>query len=124
VKGHDEKGRQHGQGVRGAVVGWPQIVQLYDSLRKLWPSPVVALNRAVAISMLDGPAAALPIIEELEEDGRLAGYHYLPAAKAALLVQLGRREEAAHAYRTAIELAGNATERAFLTERLGEILTQ
>jgi RNA polymerase sigma-70 factor (ECF subfamily) len=106
------------------VVGWPQIVQLYDSLRKLWPSPVVALNRAVAISMLDGPAAALPIIEELEEDGRLAGYHYLPAAKADLLVQLGRREEAAHAYRTAIELAGNATERAFLTERLGEILTQ
>ena len=103
---------------------WSQIVQLYDLLRELWPSPVVALNRAVAISMVDGPGAALPLIEALEDDGRLAGYHYLPAAKADLLAQLGRREEAAQAYRTALELAGNAAERAFLTERLGEILTQ
>ena len=72
---------------------------LYRALRQVWPSPVVALNRAVALAMADGPGAGLAAIGELERDGRLAGYRYLPAAKADLLRRLGRAEEAAQAYR-------------------------
>jgi len=86
-----------------------------------WPSPVVALNRAVVVSMIEGPAAGLAELERLEEqDGRLAAYHYLPAARADLLRQLGRAGEAERAYRQALELAGNEAERAFLT---GQIVT-
>ena len=63
---------------------------LYDALLERWPSPVVALNRAIAVSMVDGPAAALPEVEALARDERLAGYRYLPAARADLLRRLGR----------------------------------
>ncbi|MFF3878903.1 RNA polymerase sigma factor [Streptomyces sp. NPDC001978] len=97
---------------------WPQIVTLYDALLSVWPSPVVALNRTVAVSMLSGPAKALDEVTELERDGRLARYQYLPAIKADLLHRLGRFEDAAIAYRQALELTGNDAERAFLTERL------
>ena len=86
---------------------------------RVWPSPVVALNRAVAVAMVDGPAAALTAVEALEDDGRLAGYRYLPATKADLLRRLGRHEEAADAYRDALALTGNAAERAFLVAQLG-----
>jgi RNA polymerase sigma-70 factor, ECF subfamily len=79
---------------------------------------VVALNRAVATSMVDGPAAALVEVEELERDGRLTVYHYLPATKAELLSRLGRPADAVVAYRTAIALAGNAVEQEFLAERV------
>jgi RNA polymerase sigma-70 factor (ECF subfamily) len=97
---------------------WPQIVTLYDELLSVWPSPVVALNRTVAVSMVSGPAQALEEVAELEKDGRLARYQYLPAIKADLLHRLGRSQEAATAYCQALELTGNDAERAFLAERL------
>ena len=80
--------------------------------------PVVALNRAVAVSMVHGPLAALDEVEALERDGRLAGYHYLPAVRADLLRRLDRPGEAAAAYRAARDLAGNEAEREFLAARL------
>jgi RNA polymerase sigma factor (sigma-70 family) len=97
---------------------WPQLVTLYDELLRVWPSPVVALNRAVPLAMAAGPEPALAEVERLERDGRLAGYQYLPAVKADLLGRLGRSAAAADAYRRALELAGNEAERAFLAERL------
>jgi len=100
---------------------WPQLLALYDALLRAWPSPVVALNRAVVVSMVRGPAAALVDIEALERDGRLAGYRYLPAAKADLLRQLGRLDEAAVAYRAALALADNEAEQAFLSARIDEV---
>jgi RNA polymerase sigma-70 factor, ECF subfamily len=102
---------------------WPQILTLYDALLRVWPSPVVALNRAVAVAMVDGPEAALADIEVLERDPRLAGYRYLPATKADLLHRLGRDAEAAGAYRAALALTDNAVERAFLEERLSRDAT-
>jgi RNA polymerase sigma-70 factor (ECF subfamily) len=97
---------------------WPQLLVLYDRLLKEWPSPVVALNRAVPLAMVAGVAAALAEAERLEADGRLSGYHYLPAIKADLLGRLGRTGEAAAAYRQALALAANDAERAFLEEQL------
>jgi RNA polymerase sigma-70 factor (ECF subfamily) len=93
---------------------WPQIVVLYDRLLDVWPTPVVALNRAVPLAMVSGPQAALAEVEKLERDGRLSGYHYLPAIKADLLSRIGRTSEAADAYRQAFDLAANEAERAFL----------
>jgi RNA polymerase sigma-70 factor, ECF subfamily len=87
-------------------------------LLRTWPSPVAALNRAVAVSTVAGPEAALTEIDALERDGRLAGYRYLPATKADLLHRLGRDAEAAEAYQAALTLSGNAAEQEFLTERL------
>ncbi len=95
-----------------------QIVLLYDRLLEVWPSPVVALNRAVPLAMVRGPQAALAEVERLERDGRLAGYQYLPAVKADLLRRAGRDHEAAAAYREALAVTVNEAERAFLTERI------
>jgi RNA polymerase sigma-70 factor (ECF subfamily) len=81
----------------------------------------VSLNRAVAVAMADGPESGLAEIGALERDGRLAGYRYLPAAKADLLRRLGRRQEAAEAYRAALGLTANEAERQFLTGRLAEV---
>ncbi|MFE9880854.1 RNA polymerase sigma factor [Streptomyces sp. NPDC005784] len=100
------------------LTDWPQIVTLYDELLSVWPSPVVALNRTVAVSMVSGPAQALADVVELEKGGRLAKYQYLPAIKADLLRRLGRSEEASIAYRRALELTENDAEREFLAERL------
>ncbi|MEV0389689.1 RNA polymerase sigma factor [Nonomuraea sp. NPDC050643] len=97
---------------------WPQIVTLYDELLRVWPSPVVALNRTVALARTQGPARALAEVEELERDGRLAGYQYLPAIKADLLRRLGRTTEAATAYHEAMTLTANEAERDFLSGRL------
>jgi RNA polymerase sigma-70 factor (ECF subfamily) len=110
----------HAQAPSYADTDWAQVVVLYDELLKVWPSPVVSLNRAIAVSMVDGPEAALGELEVLEDDGRLDGYHYLPAAKADLLRRLGRTAEAATAYRAALDLADNDAEKAFLAGRLGE----
>jgi RNA polymerase sigma-70 factor (ECF subfamily) len=104
-----------------ADTDWDQILELYDALLKTWPSPVVALNRTVAVAMASGPAAALAEIEALEQDQRLAGYRYLPAIKADLLRQLGRKADAAAAYERAIMAADNDTERNFLASRLAEM---
>ena len=111
----------HAEAPSYQATDWPELLALYDLLLLAWPSPVVALNRAVVVSMIEGPAAGLAELERLEaEDGRLAGYHYLPAARADLLRQLGRAGEAERAYRAALELAGNEAERAFLA---GQIVT-
>ncbi len=99
---------------------WVQILVLYDELSHTWPSPVVALNRAVAVAMVHGPANALAEIEALEREPRLAAYHYLPSVKADLLRRLGRNVDAAAAYERAITLANNDAERAFLAGRLAE----
>jgi RNA polymerase sigma-70 factor (ECF subfamily) len=100
---------------------WPQVLELYDELLRVWPSPVVALNRAVAVAMVRGPAAALDEIARLETDGRLSGYRYLAATKADLLRRLGRNPEAADAYRAALDLTDNEAERTFLTGRLRDL---
>ncbi len=99
---------------------WAQIVQLYDALLQVWPSPVVALNRTVPLAMVAGPQAALSEVELLEVDPQLAGYRYLPAVKADLLRRLGRTEEAVEAYREALALTDNEAEREFLTGRIAD----
>jgi RNA polymerase sigma-70 factor (ECF subfamily) len=104
-----------------ADTDWPQVLRLYDALLKVWPSPVVALNRAVALGMVRGPQAALDETDVLARDDRLAGYHYLPAIRADLLRRLGRNGEAAAAYRAALDLADNEAERRFLKHRLAEV---
>jgi RNA polymerase sigma-70 factor (ECF subfamily) len=98
---------------------WPQIAALYGALNRAAPSPVVELNRGVAIAMADGPAAGLPIVDSVAVP--LEGYHLLHATRADLLRRLGREEEARLAYERAIELASNPTERAFLERRLGDL---
>jgi RNA polymerase sigma-70 factor, ECF subfamily len=103
----------HAQAPSYDATDWPQILTLYDELLRIWPSPVVALNRAVALSMVDGPEAALAAVVEIEAGGRLARYRYLPATKADLLHRLGRDAEAAVAYEDALALTDNAAERAF-----------
>ncbi|HUA28664.1 MAG TPA: sigma-70 family RNA polymerase sigma factor [Streptosporangiaceae bacterium] len=100
---------------------WRQVLGLYDELMRAWPTPVVALNRAVAHAMVAGPAAGLADIEDIERGGRLAGYRYLPAAKADLLRRLGRTQDAASAYRAALALSGNEAERSFLAGRISEV---
>ena len=97
---------------------WPQIVILYQRLYALHPTPIVALNQAVAISMADGPAAALPLVESLAE--QLGDYHLWHATRADLLRRLGRAEDALVNYRQALEMAGNDAERRFLRRRIDE----
>ncbi|MFE3120553.1 RNA polymerase sigma factor [Streptomyces niveus] len=103
-----------------AETDWEQILVLYDALLAIWSSPVVALSRAVAVAMVEGPATALAEVEALEQDERLAGYRYLPAVKADLLRRLERPADAAVAYERALALADNDAERAFLTDRLAQ----
>jgi RNA polymerase sigma-70 factor, ECF subfamily len=99
---------------------WTRVVALYAQLARFDPSPVVELNRAVAVSMAEGPEAGLDLVDRLES-GRLEDYHLLHATRADLLRRLGRDEEAAVAYRRAHELAANPAERAFLERRLREL---
>ena len=100
---------------------WAAVLALYERLRTVWPGPVVEVNRAVALSYVAGPEAALVALDALADDPRLAGYHYLPAARADLLRRLDRGAEAAAAYRQALALEPTAPERAFLRARLAEV---
>jgi RNA polymerase sigma-70 factor (ECF subfamily) len=111
----------HAQAPAYGDTDWRQILGLYDLLARAWTSPVVALNRAVALAMAEGPEAGLAALAHLERDDRLAGYRYLPAAQADLLRRLGRTEEAAQAYRRALELTANQPEREFIAHRLAEV---
>jgi len=111
----------HAQAPSYAATDWRQILVLYGELLRVWPSPVVALNRAIVVAMVHGPAAALAEVEALEAGGRLAGYRYLPATKADLLHRLGRDAEAVVAYRDALALGGNGAEQEFLEERVAEL---
>jgi RNA polymerase sigma-70 factor, ECF subfamily len=108
----------HDEAESAETTDWPQIVGLYDVLRATAPSALVELNRAVAVAMAEGPAAGLALIRELSGSGELDRYHLFHAARARLLDRLGRFEEAAHAYRRALDLAGNEPERAFLARCL------
>jgi RNA polymerase sigma-70 factor (ECF subfamily) len=98
---------------------WSQVVALYDQLVHLDPSPVVVLNRAIAIAELDGPHVALALVDELAAP--LAGYHAFHATRADLLRRLGRSDDAREAYDRAIDLTGNAAEMAYLTRRRAEL---
>jgi RNA polymerase sigma-70 factor (ECF subfamily) len=100
---------------------WPQIAGLYGELLKHLPTPVVELNRAVAVGMAAGPAAGLDLADELTARGDLVGYHLLPATRADFLRRLGRTVEARAAYTEALALAGTETERGYLTRRISEI---
>lgn len=100
---------------------WPRIVALYDELLRRAPSPVVRLNRAVAVAMAAGPAAGLALVDELAASCELDGYHLLPATRADLLRRLGAKERAAEAYRDALALAPTEAERAYLEARLDSL---
>ena len=106
----------HADAPSAEATDWRQIVAIYERLYALHPTPVVALNQAVAVSMVDGPAAALPLVDALSEP--LAGYHLWHATRADLLRRLDRFDEAIASYRHACELAGNEAERRFLTRRI------
>ncbi|MGH3548544.1 MAG: RNA polymerase sigma factor [Pseudonocardiaceae bacterium] len=108
----------HDEAASVVTTDWPQVVALYDVLGSVAPSPLVALNRAVAVAMVDGPAAGLALLDDL---AGLDSYHLLHAARADLLRQLGRPAEAATAYRRALDLVGNTAERTFLTRRLASL---
>ncbi len=111
----------HAQAPSARETDWPQIAALYRELLARFPSPVIALNHAAAVSEACGPAAGLELLDELERSGSLPGYHLLPAARGRLLERLGRRAEAADAYRRALELVGNDAERRFLDRELAKV---
>jgi RNA polymerase sigma-70 factor (ECF subfamily) len=110
----------HGEAPRAADTDWRQIAALYGVLYALQPTPIVELNRAVAVAMADGPELGLALIDRIDAAGELAGYHHVPAARADLLRRLGRRDEARDAYTRAIALATNEAERRFLEARVRE----
>ncbi|WTD61259.1 hypothetical protein OG811_28025 [Micromonospora sp. NBC_01638] len=109
----------HSAALRGADTDWGQILQLYDQLTAVAPGPVVALNRAVALAEVAGPAVALAEVDRLDLDG----YHVHHAVRADLLARLGWDAEAVDAYRTAVALTDNAAERAFRTARAAALAT-
>jgi RNA polymerase sigma-70 factor (ECF subfamily) len=109
---------EHARAPRADATDWPRIASLYERLTAVNRSPVVELNRAVAVAMAEGPARGLQLLDELEASGRLEDYYLLHSARAALLGRLGRDPEAALAYGRALELATNPVERRFLERRL------
>ncbi|MER7587331.1 RNA polymerase sigma factor [Micromonospora sp. NPDC127501] len=114
----------HDEAADVASTDWPQVVALYDVLLGLVPSPIVALNRAAAVAMRDGPAAGLALLDELADEPRLRGHHPYPAARADLLRRLGRYDEAAAAYRSALTLVGTEPERAYLLSQLRAVTNE
>jgi RNA polymerase sigma-70 factor (ECF subfamily) len=109
----------HARAPRPEDTDWPQIAALYALLLQMTPSPVVELNRAVAVAMADGPGRGLPLVQALAD--RLDGYHLFHSTRADLLRRLDRQAESAEAYRRSLELATNPSERAFLERRLAEV---
>jgi len=110
----------HAQAPDSHSTDWQEIAALYGQLARMTPSPVVELNRAVAVAMADGPDAGLELVDALDESGALADYHLLPATRADLLRRSGRAADAAAAYRAALELAHGEPERRYLSRRLAE----
>jgi RNA polymerase sigma-70 factor (ECF subfamily) len=111
----------HATAASAEQTDWPQIALLYRELARITPSPVVELNRSVAVAMASGPAAGLAIIDALEASNALGGYYLLPATKADLLRRAGRFDEAAAAYEDALTLVGTAPERRYLERRLAQV---
>lgn len=99
---------------------WQRIVILYEALGRLTPSPIIELNRAVAVAMASGPAAGLALVDAISSRGELAGSHLLPAIRGEMLIRLGRRNEARSALQQAIELCGNTAERTALERKLND----
>jgi RNA polymerase sigma-70 factor (ECF subfamily) len=112
---------EHCKAARAEDTNWAQIVRLYDLLAEAMPSPIVSLNRAVAVAMSQGPRAALELIDELTASGELDDYHLLHAARADMLRRLGANDEAAESYEAALGLVTNNSERRFLERRLREV---
>jgi RNA polymerase sigma-70 factor, ECF subfamily len=112
---------EHCRAARPEDTDWASIVGLYDILERIQPSPIVSLNRAVAIAMAVGPQAGLVLIDALAGSGALDSYHLLYAARADLLRRLGATAPAAENYRRALELVTNDSERRFLQRRLREV---
>ncbi len=110
----------HATAPDAGATDWAQIAALYGELVRMTPTPVVALNRAVAVAMADGPEAGLALVDELEASGALRDYHLLAATRADLLRRLARPAEAAAAYRQALDGAGTEAERRYLARRLAE----
>ncbi|MBB3608858.1 RNA polymerase sigma-70 factor (ECF subfamily) [Rhizobium sp. BK602] len=115
---------EHARAATPEETNWRQIVTLYDLLLLAHPSPVIELNRAVAVSMCQGPAAGLDIVDSLLGEERMARYHLAHAARADFLRQLGRTEEARQSYETALSLCRQAPEQAFLRNRLAELVSK
>src|SRR5881296_2380571 len=113
----------HAQAPTAAATDWPQITALYGVLARVHPSPVVELNRAVAVAMSDGIERGLALVDELDRRGELVAYHPLPVARAELLRRLGRHAEAAESYRRALALVNNDAERRHLEKRLREVVS-
>ena len=111
----------HCRAKRAADTDWPLVVRLYDQLARVQPSPIVSLNRAVAVAMADGPPAGLELIDALAATGELEGYHLMHAARADLLRRIGSMVEAAQSYARALTLVTNDSERRFLERRLREV---
>jgi RNA polymerase sigma-70 factor, ECF subfamily len=111
----------HMQAQRYADTDWPQIAALYEVLVRIHPSPVIELNHAVAVSMVDGPERALRLVDSISQRGDLASYHMLPAVRGDLLRRMGRRDEAIAAYRQALTSTDLEPERRFLDARLAEL---
>jgi RNA polymerase sigma-70 factor (ECF subfamily) len=114
----------HAQAAEPAMTDWAEIAELYGQLTRMVPTPVVELNRAVAVAMSEGPQAGLNLVDALEAGGTLAGYHLLFATRADLLRRLGRLEAAAAAYRQAVALTHADAERRYLIRRLAECTIQ
>lgn len=111
----------HSEATRAEDTDWPQIVALYDALLRLAPSPVIELNRAVAVALRDGPAEGLKLVEAILERGELAGYHLAHSARADFCRRLGRSQEARLSYQRALALTQQEPERRFLRKRLQEL---
>jgi RNA polymerase sigma-70 factor (ECF subfamily) len=111
----------HCQAARAEETNWPQIVRLYDLLERVQPSPIVSLNRAVAVAMAEGAEAGLDLVDQLAASDNLANYHLLHAARADLLRRLGSTVESAKSYQRALALVTNDAERRFLERRLSEV---
>ena len=111
----------HAEAPTALQTDWPQILGLYDALLSTEPSPVVALNRAVAVALASGPAVALPLVTALLHDDSLQNYHLAHAAQADLFRRLGRHQEALGAYQRALALASQAAEQRFLQRKMADI---
>jgi RNA polymerase sigma-70 factor (ECF subfamily) len=110
----------HCQAPHADDTDWPQIVSLYGELQAIEPTPVVALNRAVAVAMAESPAAGLELLDDVELASTLDAYHLYHAARADLLRRAGRNRESSVAYTRALKLASNEPERMYLERRLRE----
>jgi len=114
----------HCRAARPEDTDWRQILQLYDVLERFQPSPIISLNRAVAVAMVDGPQAGLELIDAIDASGDLEGYHLLYSARADLLRRIGAKEESAKAYLKALDLVTNDSERRFLERRLHQVTNE